>query len=67
MSALLIETKNKSDLKFLQSFVKRLGMNNRILSKEEIEDIGLINAMKAGREKDYVSRESVMKKLDSWK
>ena len=67
MNGILIEAENKTDLKFLETFAEKLGLSNRVLSLEEAEDIGLLNAMKAGRKKDYVSKSDVMKKLDSWK
>ena len=66
MNSIIIESKNKSDLKLLVQFAKKLGMQSRALSIEEAEDIGLLNAMKKGRRKDYVSKEQVMKKLDKW-
>ena len=67
MNTVIIESKDKNDLKFLIQFAKKLGMQSRELTVEESEDIGLLNAMKKGRKKDYVSKEQVMKKLDSWK
>ncbi|OFY94139.1 MAG: hypothetical protein A3K10_02855 [Bacteroidetes bacterium RIFCSPLOWO2_12_FULL_31_6] len=66
MQSILIDLNSQKDMSFLLEFVKRMGYKSRILTDEEKEDMGLLKAMKEGRKGQYVSRETVMKKLDKW-
>ncbi len=64
MDALIIKSKNRSELKLIKELVKRMGLEYKSLSEEEIEDLGLTILMKQADRSKTVSRETVMRKLD---
>lgn len=63
METVVLQGKSKSDLKALIAVAKKLGIMVRYLTEEEQEDIGLLDAMKQGRTKEYVNTDSFVKKL----
>lgn len=63
MDALIIKSQNASDLKLIKELVKKLGLESKSLSEEEIEDLGLTILMKQADRTKTVSRQSVMEKL----
>jgi hypothetical protein len=63
MDALIIKSKNRSDLKLISDLVKKMGLESKSLSEEEIEDLGLTILMKQADRTKTVSRETVMRKL----
>lgn len=63
MDALIIKSKNRSDLKLISELVKKMGLEFKSLSEEEIEDLGLTILMKQADRTKTVSRETVMRKL----
>jgi hypothetical protein len=63
MKTIIIEPKSTKELAFITEMLKRLGIKNKILTEEDREDLGLINAMEEGRKTKFVSRERIMKKL----
>jgi hypothetical protein len=42
MDALIIKSENRSDLKLIKELVKKMGLESKSLSEEEIEDLGII-------------------------
>lgn len=62
MKTIIIEPKSTKELAFITEMLKRLGIKNKILTEEDREDLGLINAMEEGRKTKFVSRERIMKK-----
>ena len=65
MTAIVISGQNKVDLKIIIELAKRLGVNVKTLSDEEILDLGLLKAMEEGRNSDFVSRDRIMKLLET--
>ena len=63
MVSLLLQGDSKKDLEILEMLAKKIGIKTRHLSKEELEDMGLANAMKAGRTGEYINTTSYLKKL----
>jgi len=63
MDALIIKSQNASDLKLIKELVKKMGLESKSLSEEEIEDLGLTILMKQADRTKTVSRELVMEKL----
>jgi hypothetical protein len=63
MSGLIITASNKTDLKLFSDLAKRIGVNVKLLSDEEILDLGLLKAMEEGRKTRFVSKERIMNKL----
>jgi hypothetical protein len=65
MTAIVISGNNKVDLKMIIELAKRLGANVKTLSEEEILDLGLLKAMEEGRNSEFISRDRIMKLLET--
>ncbi|MBE9048779.1 hypothetical protein IQ255_31145 [Pleurocapsales cyanobacterium LEGE 10410] len=65
MDALIIKGKNQSDLKLIEKLVKKMGLQSKSLTEEDLEDLGLSMMMKQADRSKTVSREEIMSKLDS--
>lgn len=65
MKALLVKSKNPSEMKFISDLLKKLGVSARVMDTEELEDYGMAILMKDVERDKKVSRELVMKKLKS--
>lgn len=65
MKALVIKSKSQSEMKFLADLMKKLGISARVIDIEEVEDYGMATLMKEADRSKKVSRETIMKKLQS--
>ena len=65
MEVLLIEPKDKSNLKLLVELAKKLGSKVATLDQEQAEDMALLSLMKKEKTGKTVSRDTIMKKLKS--
>ena len=65
MKALVITPKNNNEYTFLWSLLKKLGIYAKGISIEELEDIGFSQLMKDVDRTKKVSKETIMKKLNS--
>ncbi len=63
MQTLVLNGESASDIKLIAEIAKKMGLKAKILSEEEKEDIGMLNAIKKGRTKKYVDSESFISKL----
>jgi hypothetical protein len=63
METLILQSSNKSDLRIFTELAHKLGIKQKHLSVEQIEDIGLALAMKKGRTGEYVDTDIFLKKL----
>ena len=63
MDALIIKSKNRSDLNLIKELAKRMGIESKSLSAEEIEDLGLTILMKQADRSKIVPREMVISKM----
>lgn len=59
MNSIVITPKNKDELDFLKSLLKKLGYQTKELSDEELEDAGLLHSMVSEKKEDYVSEDEV--------
>lgn len=67
MSAIVIQSKSKNNLKLLGELAKKIGEQVTILSEGQIEDLALGNYMKKIRTGKNVPTDVVLKKLRSIK
>lgn len=65
MNGLVITSTNKTDLKLFVDLAKRIGIKIKLLSDEELLDMGLLKAMEEGRNTRLVTKERIMKKLNN--
>ena len=63
METLLLQSKSKKDMKMLADLAQKIGLRAKFISKIEMEDIGMANAMKKGRTGEYVNTAAYLKKL----
>ncbi|WP_243348024.1 hypothetical protein [Parabacteroides sp. FAFU027] len=63
MQAILLDTDSKSDLKLLMEIAKKIGIKAKTLSEADMEDLGLVHAIKAAKTDEYVDTDSFLKKL----
>ena len=65
MKSILITPKSAREFKFLSGLLEKLGVSSKTIKAEELEDIGMAVMMKRASRSKKVSRESVMRKLNS--
>lgn len=61
MNSAIITTESSNDLKLLLELAKKINIKTKLLSKEDEENFGLINAIKSGRTKDYIDTDKFLK------
>lgn len=64
MDSIIIAASDEEDMILLKSLAKKLGLKNRVLTQEEQEDWGLIQAMAETDDDALVPLADVMKALD---
>ena len=63
MKALVVKTKDQSEMKFISELLKKLGVQSTIMEIEEVEDLAMSILMKKADRSKKVSQETIMKKL----
>lgn len=63
METLLVQSNSKKDIKMQAELAKKIGLKVKIISNDDLEDIGLANAMKKGRTGEFVDTEEFLNKL----
>lgn len=63
MQTVILNSKSKSDIKLLTDLAKKIGVNTKVLSESDIEEIGLSYAILKGRTQEYVDTEKFINKL----
>ena len=63
MQKALLESESLSDLKLLLELAKKLGIKSKMLSINEIEEIGIANAIKIGRTDEYIDTNDFLQKI----
>lgn len=63
MKALIVKTKDQSEMKFISELLKKLGIQSKVMEMEEVEDLTMSILMKKADRSKKVSRETIMKKL----
>ena len=65
MKSIVITPKNARELKFVSELLEKLGITSRVLGEEEKEDLGMSILMDEVDRNVKVTREEIMKKLNS--
>jgi len=63
MEAVLIQTRGKSDVKFLKDFAQRIGVKAKAINTETSRDKYLVSLIEQGLKTENVSRDEVMTAL----
>lgn len=65
MKPVVITPKTKKEFDFVSQLLNKLRISSRMLSLEEVEDIGLAKLMREADRSKKVSREVIMRKLNA--
>jgi hypothetical protein len=65
MESIVITPKNKDEAKIITDLLAKMNINSKVISDEEKEDIGLLLMMKEADRNEKVSRDEIIKKLNS--
>ena len=63
MEALIVQAKDRAELKFISDLLKKMQIESKLLTEEQQENLGLIKLMKEVDRTQKVSRDKVMEKL----
>jgi hypothetical protein len=63
METLVLRSDSAVNIKLIAEVAKKMGIKAKILTTEEKEDIGMLNAIHKGRTNEYVNTESFIKKM----
>ncbi len=63
MSSIVINPKNEEELKFVSELLQKLGVASKVLSDEELEDLGLSVLMKDVDRSEVVLEGEILRKL----
>jgi len=65
MQTVVLKSNSKSELKLLTDLAKKIGIQVKYLSENELEDLSMIKAIKKGRTKEFVDTDDFIKKIRS--
>ena len=65
MESIIISPKTQDEVKIIQELLDKMNISSTIITDEEKEDMGLLAMMKEVDRNDKVSRDAIMKKLNS--
>jgi hypothetical protein len=65
MESIIISPKTQDEAKLIQDLLVKMNISSTIITDEEKEDMGLLTMIKEADRNDKVSRDAVMKKLNS--
>jgi len=63
MSSIVVSPKSQKELQFISELLNKLGVRSKVLSDEELEDLGLSVMMRDVDRSEVVTEDEVMKKL----
>lgn len=63
MSSIVVNPKNPQELQFISELLQKLGVDARVLSDEDTEDLGLAVLMRDVDRSEVASEDEVMSKL----
>ena len=65
MKAIVVTPKSDTEFRFVTDLLKKLGIGNSALTKDDLEDIGMLKLLNNVDKSKKVSRNVIMKKLSS--
>lgn len=63
MSSIVVSPKSQKELQFISELLSKLGVRSKVLSDEELEDLGLAVMMKDVDRSEVVGEDEIMQKL----
>lgn len=65
MESIVITPKTEDEAKLITDLLKRMNISSSVISDEEKEDLGLLMMMKEADRNNLVSRDEIMRELQS--
>lgn len=65
MKAIVVKPKSDNEFKFITDLLKKLGIGTSTLTKDEIEDIGMLKLLNEVDKSKRATRSEIMKKLSA--
>jgi hypothetical protein len=63
MKTAFLQSKSDKSMELLIELAKKLGIKTTLLSEEELEDLGMIKAIKKGRTGKFIDKSDFIKSL----
>lgn len=63
MSSIVVNPESQEEFEFVSELLQKLGIDTKVLSKEDVEDLGLAIMMKDVDRSEVVSEEEILTKL----
>jgi len=63
MQTVVLKSNSKSELKLLTDLAQKIGIQVKYLSESEMEDLGMLNAIKKGRTKKFADTDDFLMKI----
>jgi hypothetical protein len=63
METLLLQSESKKDIKLFIDLAQKIGLKTKLITNDNLEDIGLANAMDKGRTGVFIDTNSYLEKL----
>jgi len=64
MDTIIVKTKNRKETRLIQQYADKMGIENKSLTEDEMEDMGMAMLMREVDRSEYATREEVMSILD---
>lgn len=64
METIVLQSDSEENLQKILDLAHRIGVSVKVLSDEELEDIGMVQAIQEGRTGDYVNTEDFLQRLN---
>ncbi len=64
METIVLQSDSKENLQQILDLAHRIGVSVKVLSDEELEDVGMVQAIQEGRSGDYVNTEDFLQRLN---
>lgn len=65
MDTIILKTKNSKETRLIRRFADKMGIENKSLTEDEMEDMGMAKLMREADRTEYATREEVMSLLDA--
>lgn len=65
MKAIVVTPKSQTEFRFVTDLLRKLGIGNSTLTKQDLEDIGMVKLLNNVDKTKKVSRSAIMKKLSA--
>jgi predicted transcriptional regulator len=63
MQGAILYTNSNKELKLILELAQKIGISTKKLTLEDLEDLGLVNAINEGRTGEFIDTESYLKEL----